>query len=111
MAFTPQGTMIGRFSGASYLTAFTNPQGLDLVQVVNEGGDIVFNIEDDGTCNVNPISPTTRDNGSPIAVLAQYFGASLAAAFSNPSRLDLIQIIAPHDGSILAYVDYLGTAH
>ena len=99
------GTMVGVYSGSSYATAFTNPSNLDLIQVVDEGGSVVWNLDYAGTANVNPGSPTSE------ALLAQYFGATLAAAFDNPSSLDLLQIISPVGGSVVNYVDYAGTTH
>lgn len=45
------------------------------------------------------------------AIIGQYSGATVAAAFTNPQNLDLIQIKQPNDGSIVFNVDYLGVAH
>jgi hypothetical protein len=42
-------------------------------------------------------------------ILGQYNGVSLAAAFSNPSSLDLLQIVDNNGGKILANVNSAGT--
>ena len=94
------GTLTGVYQGSSYATAFTNPQSLDLIQVINEGGKIVWNLTSTGVA-----SPTGN------ALLGQYFGSSFAAAFTNPSSLDLIQIVSPVGGNTVNYVDYAGVAH
>ena len=44
-------------------------------------------------------------------VIGQFSGATLAAAFTNKSQQDLLQIIKPNDGSIIYNVDYLGVAN
>ena len=99
------GTLTGVYQGSSYATAFTNPQSLDLIQVINEGGKIVWNLTSTGVANTNPASPTGN------TLLGQYFGSSFAAAFTNPSSLDLIQIVSPAGGNTVNYVDYAGVAH
>ena len=45
------------------------------------------------------------------AIIGQYSGATVAAAFTNPSNLDLIQIIHPNYGHVVANVDHTGAAH
>jgi hypothetical protein len=37
--------------------------------------------------------------------------ALFADAFSNPSNLDIVQIISPTGGSVVNYLDYLGVSH
>ena len=99
------GTLTGVYQGSSYATAFTNPESLDLIQVINEGGKVVWNLTSAGVANTNPASYTGN------ALLGQYFGSSFAAAFTNPSSLDLIQIVSPTGESIVNYVNYAGVAH
>lgn len=110
MAETPQGAIIGRFSGATVAAAFTNPLALDLIQVIDDGGNVIFNVDSTGVAHDPAVSETTR-GGVPIALIGQYRGATIAEAFSNPSNLDLLQIIQPNDGSIVYYLDYLGADH
>lgn len=105
MAATVPGAIIGRFSGVTLAAAFTNPQHLDLFQVRQPNdGSCVFNVNYLGVAAAG-VSPTKQ------ALIGKFSGATLAAAFSNPSRLDLLQVYQPNDGSIIYYVDYLGVAH
>lgn len=106
MAATTQGTVIGRYSGASVAAAFTNPQHLDLIQIIQPNdGSIIYNVDYLGVKHSPASSPTGQ------ALLGKFSGATIALAFSNPSHLDLLQIIQPNDGSIVWYVDYLGVNH
>ncbi len=79
------GAVHGVFQGAGFSTAFTNPSSQDILQVVNEGGSVVWNLTSAGVSNTNPASPTAK-------ALWTYFGSSLATAFTNPSNLDILQI-------------------
>jgi hypothetical protein len=46
------------FVEASNLAAaFPNPRKLDLIQVVNSGGQVVWNLMPDGAVHTNPSSP------------------------------------------------------
>lgn len=106
MAATTQGAIIGRFAGSSVATAFTNPQHLDLFQVVAPNkGSVVYNVDYLGVKHSPALSATGQ------ALLGKFSGATLALAFSNPSHLDLLQIYQDNDGSIVYYVDYLGVNH
>lgn len=105
------GTVVGVFQGASLHTAFpTNPQSLDILQVINEGGTVVWNLTAAGVANVNPASPS-KVAGVPQALYKQVFGASLAAGWTNTSNLDLLQVVGGTGGAMNFYVDYLGTVH
>lgn len=87
-------------------TAHVNEQGLDIIQIINQGGKVVWNLDSNGVPHVNPASPS-QVSGHYRAAFAQYFGSSLAA-ISNPLNLDLYQV---HDGSkVVFHVDYLGNA-
>jgi hypothetical protein len=83
-----------RLSGKNLAAAVSNPSKLDILQVVNEGGKVVWNLTSAGigTATVNPAHPT---NG---ALLGQYFGSSFKAAFSNPSNLDVLNVVNPNGG-------------
>lgn len=80
--------------------AVTNPLSLDLIQVVNQGGKVVHKVTSGGTSIPNPATST---NG---ALLGQYFGANFAAAFNNPSLLDIIQVIKEPAGLLNGAVSY-----
>jgi hypothetical protein len=87
-------------------TAHINEQGLDIIQIVNQGGSVVWNLDATGTVHVNPVN-ASKVSGHFRAALAQYFGSSLAA-IPNPNKLDIYQC---HDGSrVVFHVDYLGNA-
>jgi hypothetical protein len=85
--------------------AFSNPLHLDLIQVVNKDGKVVWNLTADGSTNLNPASPTTA------ALLAKFVGATFAQAFAqNPLQYDVFQVVGPNGVSIF-HVDYTGAAH
>lgn len=105
MAATTAGAIVGRFVGTSWATAFTNPQHLDIIQIIQPNdGSIVFNIDYLGVAHAG-VSPTGQ------ALIGKFSGATIAAAFYNPSKLDLIQIYEDNSGLIVKYVDYLGVSH
>lgn len=91
-------------------TAHTNLSQVDLIQVIAQGGKVVWNLTSAGVVNVNPANPS-KAGGQPVALLGQFFGSSFAAAFpvsSNPQKLDLYQV---HDGSVVVFhVDFQGNA-
>lgn len=91
--------------------AFTNPSSLDLIQVINEGGTVVWNFTSAGVANVNPASPSLS-GGRPTALLKQLFGATLAAAIASAANtqepLDLIQIYSNVGQALLLHVSNTG---
>lgn len=95
---------VGAYGGDSLANAFYNPQNLDLIQIVAEGGDIVWSLTATGTATVNPGSHTTT------ALLGRYEGASFARAFYNPYSKDIFQVISPGD-DVVFWVDSTGAAH
>jgi hypothetical protein len=94
------------FVEASTLAAaFSNPLQLDLIQVVNKDGNVVWNLTADGSTNLNPASPTTA------ALLGKFVGATFAQAFAqNPLQYDVFQVVGPNGVSIF-HVDYTGAAY
>ena len=89
---------------SSLAAAFPNPQTLDLIQVVNSAGKVVWNLTPDGAVHTNPAAPT---HGS---LLGQFRGASFAAAFAdNPMQYDIFQVVGP-GGTSVFHVDYTGAA-
>ena len=106
MAATNHGAIIGQYSGATVAAAFTNPQHLDLIQIIHPlYGSVVANVDYLGVAHNPAASATGR------ALIGQYVGTSYATAFKNPGNDDLIQVIQPNDGSIVYYLDYLGANH
>ena len=100
------GVVVGQFSGATLAAAFTNPSHQDLLQVIKPNdGSIIYNVDYLGVANANPVSPT------PDTIIGRFSGSTLALTWRNPEHLDLFQVIAPNDGSVVFYVDYLGVAH
>lgn len=89
-------------------------QNLDLIQIKGEGDNVLLNVDHAGVVH-NPASGATngtrvgrfqtRLTGSPTT--AQLF----ADAFSNPSLIDILQVITPASGSVAKYLDYLGVSH
>lgn len=41
--------------GSNLATAFSKPRKLDLIQVVNSGGKVVWNLTPDGAVHTNPL--------------------------------------------------------
>ena len=91
----------GPYYGANLAAAFPHNL-LDIFQVVNEGGKIVWNLSSTGVATVNPTNPT---NGT---VLGQFSGSSFAQAFAyNPDQLNVFQLIG-QGGAVVFHVDYQG---
>lgn len=102
---TTGNTMVGVFNGTSFGTAFTNPQQLDVLQIINEGGNIVWSLNYLGVATVNPTNPTAT------SVFKRYFGTSVATAWTNYDNLDIIQITNPSGQAVVYHCDYLGTVY
>lgn len=94
----------GIYYGASLGVTFSNPDSLDLMQVVNEGGDVVWNLTFDGVSNTSPVSPT------PNALIGKFLGSSFVTAFPNTDHFDVLQVVN-QGGGIVFHVDYLGNAN
>lgn len=117
MAATSQAVLI-RAAGASLAAAFPQINGVsknyDLLQIVNEGGNVLLNVDYAGVVH-NPASGATGLNVrigrfltrlSSSATTAQLF----ADAFKNFDNEDIIQV-QNVGGNISYYLDYLGVAH
>jgi hypothetical protein len=107
MASATNGTVgIGTFfvEGLTLASAFSNPLRLDLIQVVNDVGKVVWNLTADGEIFLESRSPT------PSALLGQFRGATFAQAFpDNPMDFDVLQVAGP-DGVGIFHLDYTGKA-
>lgn len=101
------GTILGSFNGANLAQAFTNPNSLDLIQVVNEGGTVVWSLSATGIASVNP------SNATPDTILGRFSGSSFATAFPSPDKevgqFDLLQVVKA-GGAIVFRVDYTGAS-
>jgi hypothetical protein len=119
MANTPTAMYSQNSSQSGTTVAGAFPQGpgsaqnLDLLQIIGQGGSVLLNVDSAGVVHNAAVSPTngtrvgqfqTRLNSS--ATTAQLF----ADAFSNPSQLDILQVINA-GGNIHYFLDYLGVAH
>ena len=120
------GTLIGQFAvpGGAALSAYPNPNSLDLFQIRNAGdqndpqGNVMLRVSSAGVVTANPAS-ASQTNGTLFGVYwagavanglsaAQY----VAAAFPfNPDNLDIFQVINPQGGVGLFHLDYLGVAY
>lgn len=103
------GTLVGVYSGTSFAATWDNPSALDILQVINEGGKVVWNCDHAGTTNTNPVSPTKT------ALLMTLFGSTVVAAFEGAFQaitdLDILQIINPNGGAAVYHIDSEGTAN
>jgi hypothetical protein len=118
--------VIGRFFGASLQAAFAqlsggnSPQNLDILQIVDEGGSILLNVDFTGAVHNPAVNPTTAAGGIGQTRYGQYYtrlttGASTANLFAdafsqNVSQLDILQI-QNIGGNISYWLDFLGVAH
>jgi len=114
------GTLCGVFqtvgSGAAaalFAGAFTNPASLDILQVINEGGKVVWNLTSAGVATTNPTTWSVGSGNQPQSLLQQMFGSSLAAAiasaFNTSTPLDLLQIIDNNGQGVLLHVTNAGS--
>lgn len=103
MAGTATALML-RLYGSSLAASVQNPSKLDLLQVVDEGGKVVWNLTSTGVANTNPATSTAS------ALLKRYFGSTFSAAFTNPSSSDIFQVI-DQGGAVVYHVDHLGVVH
>lgn len=94
----------GAYLGANLLAAFSNPQQLDLIQVVSEGGRVVWSLDAFGTASAFPSFFT------PDALIGQFEGSSFAQAFPNPGKFDILQV-KNQGGGVVYYVDHTGMPH
>ena len=102
MAGTATALML-RLFGTSLAASVQNPSKLDLLQVVDEGGKVVWNLTSAGVANTNPATSTGT------ALLRRYFGSTFSAAFVNPSGLDIFQVI-DQGGAVVYHVTSAGLA-
>jgi hypothetical protein len=98
---TPGTIYPGIYEGSSLAAAFANPSGFDLMQVINEGGRVVWNLTAAGIASTNPSRPTAN------SILGKFSGSSFATAFPNPGQLDLIQVVN-EGGGIVFGLNYQG---
>jgi hypothetical protein len=87
-------------------------QNLDLLQIVDLGGLCVLNVDYQGTVHNPAVSAT---NGTRVGVFqtrlasGQSTASYFADAFTNPSQLDILQVINA-GGNIHYNLNYLGVA-
>lgn len=93
----------GAYPGLNLRAAFTNPQQLDLLQVVDQGAGVIWSLNAQGNAAFNPNAPTSS------AVLGRFEGQTFAAAFPNPGKFDILQVVNS-GGSVVFHVDYQGNA-
>jgi hypothetical protein len=93
----------GSFHGNNLAEAFRNSAQLDLIQVVNEGEDIIWHLTANGVAVFNPVTYTSK------ALLGRYQGQTFAEAFPNPRRKNIFQIVGPGN-NIVFFVNYQGVA-
>lgn len=89
-------------------------QNLDLIQIVdNNGLSVLCNVDSTGAVHTPAVSPT---NGTRIGQFVSRLSSSattaqlFADAFTNPSQLDIIQVIVPNSGSVHYSLSYQGVA-
>jgi len=114
--------VLAQIAGQSLVTALANVggplQNLDVLQIVDDNGNnVLLNVDFNGvvrkpaTSNQSGAADNTRlgqfqTTLSSSASVAQLF----ANAFTNPSNLDIIQVINV-GGNVSYWLDFLGVAH
>ena len=108
--------LIQQQEGTSWATAWpqvNTSQNLDILNIIDEGGNVLLNVDYAGVVH-NPASGATGSQtrvGQFATRLTSGTTAQLFAdAFANPSQLDIIQIISV-GGAIAKYLDYAGVSH
>ncbi len=111
--------VLEQINGTSWANAFQQvggpAQNLDLLQIVSPNGELVLiNVDYAGVVH-NPASAATGNNtrvGQFRSNISSGTTAAIfAATFTNPSNLDILQIINPAGGNVVNYLDYLGVSH
>jgi hypothetical protein len=125
MAATPQGAILGQFFGTSWANAFGpgasgfDSNSLDIFQIIDHSGSVLVNVDSTGAVHKPAVSATTDDSGLPKTRLGAFYTRLTSAAtlaqiiadvFSNPSSLDLVQIIQ-QGGNIVNWIDSAGVSH
>jgi hypothetical protein len=107
-----------QINGTSWANAFQQVggpvQNLDLIQIVSPaGGSILINVDYNGVVH-NPASAATTANTRigqfKSNITSGTTAAIFAATFTNPSNLDILQVVA-EGGNVANYLDYLGVSH
>lgn len=90
-------------------------QNLDLLQIVdNNGGVVLLNVDKSGTVHSPAVAAT---NGTRVGVFQTSLSSSattaqlFADAFTNPSLLDILQVVSPVGGNVVYWLDALGVSH
>jgi hypothetical protein len=110
--------VLEQINGSSFATAYPQvggiAQNIDLLQIVDEGGNVLLNVDYAGVVH-NPASGNTGNNTRIGQFLTRRTSGTTAQlfadAFTNPSQQDILQVISPSGGSVAAYIDYLGVKH
>ena len=121
--YSQNGGSIQVVGGASVQQAWPNvggpAQNLDLLQIIDGNGNILVNVDYLGTVHKPASNATTTGGGIGATRIGQFktylTSASttaqlFAAAFSNPSQLDIIQVIV-QGGNVAYWLDFLGVSH
>lgn len=93
----------GPYRGNTLAESFKNSSQQDIIQVVNQGGNVIWSLDASGVATDNPSTPTSD------AVLAKLYADSFSEAFRNPYQLNILQVIN-QGGNVIFYVDYQGNA-
>lgn len=118
MAATQQ-ALLESINGSSWANAFQQvggpAQNLDILQIVSPNGEkVLLNVDYAGVVH-NPASGATGNNtrvGQFKSSLASGTTAALfAATFTNPTNLDILQVISPAGGVVVNYLDSVGVSH
>lgn len=122
-------SLMRRYEGQSLLLAFPDNESLaDILQIENQGGQVIVSVSYNGTVNFNAsgLTSTTGQGGAGLYTLNRQLdrkyrtvpgttittvAQAFAAAFPlNPQNQDIIQVINI-GGAISYWVDVQGMAH
>jgi hypothetical protein len=113
------GSLLAPRTGSSWATAFPQVggpvQNLDILQIVSPNGEnVLLNVDYNGVVHnpaSNPTGNNTRIGQFKSNVPSGTTAALFAATFTNPSLLDILQVVTANGGAVANYIDYAGVSH
>ncbi len=120
--YSQNGGSIQTVGGKSVQQAWPNvggiAQNIDLLQIIDGSGNILVNVDYLGVVHKPASGATTSASGIGDTRLGQFktyltsassVAQLFAAAFFNPSQLDIIQVVT-QGGAVTYWLNYLGVA-
>jgi hypothetical protein len=119
MAAATSTAVLQQAAGASVVTAYPQvggtAQNLDLIQILDEGFQVLLNVDFAGVVRKPSNTPSANIGNTRVGAFQTRLTSGTTAqlfadAFSNPSNQDIIQVINI-GGNISYWLDATGVAH